>query len=264
MHKFCLEDKVFLEIKKLFTNYPSLITQDFEIRIKQSIRVLHFHYLWGACREAEKTLSQYNKHNLFDFIMDLYSKRRRIHQASFLLLHCFENALRSSMAVSVANAFNIDKDDWFLKNSGNKNQIKLICKVKKIIEVKNRSIHQSFNQKLKLNRLDTFKIFDLFSMGDLEKILQEHYGIFEHLFINNKTYKNQVLPVYRTKSYLIEKIKRIRNARNEIFHNKPSKIKFKKDLEALLLHLGYNLADAINMGNLQDIIKLQYKYDKNR
>lgn len=256
-----MEDKVFLEIKKLFKNHIHLITKDFEIKIKQSIRVLHFHYLWGSCREAEKTLIKYNKQDLFDFIMDLYSKRRRDHQIKFLILHCFENALRSSMAISVANTFNTDKDDWFLKNTDNKIQKKLIEKITKIVDVRNRSAKVYHHKKLDLNNLDTFQIFDLFSMGDLEKILEEHYVIFEYLFTTKKTYKNKLLPIYGTKTYLIEKIKRIRNARNDIFHNKPTKIKFKKDLEGLLLHLGYNLADAINISDLENTIKLKYKYE---
>lgn len=258
---FCLEDKVFLDIKKLFDDYGHLITQEFEVKIKQSIRVLHFDYLWGSCREAEETLDKYDKQNLFDFIMDIYSKRRKNHQVSFLILHCFENALRSSMAVSVANAFNTNKDDWFLKKTNHKIQKKLIEKIKKIIVIKNRSAKNINSNEFDLRNMNTFKIFDLFSMGDLEKILEEHYSIFQHLFTTNKTYKNQPLPTYGTKSYLIEKIKRIRNARNDIFHNKPTKIKFKKDLEGLLLHLGYNLDEAIKMGGFQNIIKLKYNYN---
>lgn len=48
--------------------------------------------------------------------------------------------------------------------------------------------------------------------------------------------------------------------RNEIFHNKPTKIKFQKDLEILMLRMDFNLKDAINIGNIADGISLQYKY----
>ena len=64
-----------------------------------------------------------------------------------------------------------------------------------------------------------------------------------------------------TKTHLINKINQIRCARNDIFHNKPTKIKFKKDLEAILLRLGYNLKDAIDIGEIQNGVKLKYKYE---
>ena len=49
--------------------------------------------------------------------------------------------------------------------------------------------------------------------------------------------------------------------RNETFHNKPIKLKFQKDLEILLLRLGYNLYGAINIGDIHNAIHLKYQYD---
>ena len=73
-------------------------------------------------------------------------------------------------------------------------------------------------------------------------------------------YKNQILPSYGTKEHLITKISQIRKARNDIFHNKPTQIKFQKDLEILLLRLDYNLEEAIQIGEISTAVKLQYNY----
>lgn len=184
--------------------------------------------------------------------MGLYAKRRKIHQARFLLLHCFENALRSTLAVEIANLYNQDKDNWFLKtHSKNLKEYKLLRQITNI--TKKRKLHIS-------DFKNSFEIFDIFSLGDLQQILANHYNELSSLFKNTKEYKNQVLPSYGTKAHLINKIDKIRCARNEIFHNKPTKIKFEKDLEILLLRLGYNLKDAITIGEIQSVIKLKYQY----
>ena len=79
--------------------------------------------------------------------------------------------------------------------------------------------------------------------------------------MRKKRYKNQPLPQYKTRKQLIGKIDKIRRARNEIFHNKPTQIKFQNDVENLLLRLGYNLQDAIDIGEIRNVIPLQYNYD---
>lgn len=253
MSSFSLESQNLCRIKKLFTHYSHLLTPDFDKRIKQSIRVLHFYYLWGACREAQIVLPKFHTDNLFDFIMSFYNKRRKIHQAHFLLLHCFENALRSTLAVEIANLYNQDKDDWFLKlQSQNTKENKLLRQIANITDKRHLQISSFKN---------TFEIFDIFSLGDLQQILDNHWSELASLFTEYKEYKNQPLPSYGTKAHLINKIDKIRNARNEIFHNKPTKIKFQKDLEILLLRLGYNLYDATNIGEIQSVIKLQYHYN---
>lgn len=247
---FSLENEQYSKIKQLFIAYSALLTADFEYRIKKSIRVLHFAYLWGACKEAKIICTKNQNLNLFDLIMSIYNKRRDAHQAKFLLLHCFENALRSTMAVIAANAFNQTKDDWFLQSTADKTQQSLKQKAHNI----------ATKRKLQIQNFNTFEVFDLFSMGDLEHILKTHYHLFSHLFNKPQRYKGQILPTYATKTYLINTIKRIRNSRNEIFHNKPSKIKFQKDVEILLLRLGYNLADATKLGDIQRFISLKFKY----
>lgn len=253
MQHFSLELEILNKIKNLFAQYPSLLTSDFDKRIKQSIRVLHFYYLWGACREAQAVLPKFHTDNLFDFIMSFYNKRRKAHQAHFLLLHCFENALRSTLAVEIANSYNQNTDDWFLKSqSQNAKENRLLRQIANIADKRHLQISSFKN---------TFEVFDIFSLGDLQQILDNHWSELAPLFAESKEYKNQPLPTYGTKAHLIDKIDKIRNARNEIFHNKPTKIKFQKDLEILLLRLGYNLKDAIAVGEIQSVIKLQYQYE---
>lgn len=249
---FSLENEHYLKIKQLFASYPHLIASDFEDRIKQSIRVLHFEYLWGACKEAQIIANKNQNLILFDLIMSLYNKRRESHQAKFLLLHCFENALRSTMAVITANAFNQTQDNWFLQSTSDKTQQAIKQKAHNI------ATHRNLN----ISNFNTFQVFDLFSMGDLEYILERHYSLFSPLFSQSQIYKGQNLPIYGTKAHLISTIDRIRNARNEIFHNKPTKIKFQKDIEILLLRFGYNLFDATQIIDIQRFIKLKFIYNK--
>lgn len=247
---FSLENEYYDKIKQLFVAYPALPTNDFERRIKKSIRVLHFTYLWGACKEAQIIANKNQNIVLFDLIMSIYNKRRDAHQAKFLLLHCFENALRSTMAVITANTFNQTQDDWFLQNTSDRTQQ----------SIKQKAHNIATKRKLKIQNFNTFEVFDLFSMGDLEHILKTHYHLFSHLFDKPKRYKGQPLHPYPTKTYLINTIKRIRDSRNEIFHNKPSKIRFQKDVEILLLRLDYNLLDATKIGDIQRFINLKFKY----
>lgn len=158
--------------------------------------------------------------------------------------------MRSTLAVEIASLYNTDKDNWFLKSqSDNTKENKLLKQIQTIARTRNLQEFQN-----------TFEVFDIFSLGDLQKILSDHWGELAPLFNSQKTYKNQALPVYGTKQSLITKIDKIREARNAIFHNKPTKIKFQRDLEILLLRLGYNLQDAITIGEIQSCITLRYNY----
>ena len=88
MGTFSLETENLQKIKQIFIEYPNLMTLDFENRMRQSIRVLHYQYLYSACKETQAILPKYNDNNLFELIMNIYNKKRRLHQAKFLLLHC--------------------------------------------------------------------------------------------------------------------------------------------------------------------------------
>ncbi|GMB90334.1 CAAX protease [Helicobacter ailurogastricus] len=239
-----IQQDFFERLVYLFQGYPHLVTPLFEKKIKQSIEVLHHQYLYGACKET-KILFDKNQgridRDLFDVVMDNYHKRLERHQAYFFILQCFEHALRSTMATTLANAFNRDRDDWFLHKSPHCSYLvdKANARSKKL------------NKPIK-DGCTTFDIFDLFSLGDLEHLLRHYYPYFEHnIFKAQKAYKGQPLLVYETKQHALSTIKRIRDARNEVFHNKPTHIKFQKDVVVLLLRLGYDLERMKKSINLQ-------------
>lgn len=246
------------KIKSLFHSFSEKLTIDFEKRIIKSIKVLHFHYLWGSCKEIaillKKYPAKYQNLELFTLIMLAYNKRRKIHLVKCFLITCFENALRSTLAVTLSNFYNVNDDTWFKKsNSQNIAEDALLRQINKILNKRNLNINHYEN---------TFEIFDIFSFGDLKNILDSHYNHFAFIFKDERRYKGQILPSYGTKKHLINKIEQIRCARNELFHNKPTKINFQKDLEILLLRLGYNLSDAMDMGDISNAIKLHYSYEE--
>ena len=49
---FSLQNLEYEKIKALFCDFPNLLNKNFEVRMKKALSVLHFAYLWGACREA--------------------------------------------------------------------------------------------------------------------------------------------------------------------------------------------------------------------
>lgn len=247
---FDLTQSQYEKINDMFKqDYGRFIDSDFEARTKKAISVLHFKYLFGACKEAYKILPKIDQNNikLFNLIISIYNKRRRTHQAKFFLLHCFENALRSTLAISFSNTYNQNGDEWFLQTDK--------AKLRKIL-----SIVQRRCKNQDLQALGTFGIFDKFYMIDLQELSDEYWHTIEHIFSSTKEYKTQTLPAYG-RPHLITKIGQIRKARNEIFHNNPTKIRFAKDLEILLLRMGYNLQDAISSCDFRSDISLQYKYD---
>ncbi|WP_104732451.1 hypothetical protein [Helicobacter salomonis] len=248
---YSIQQEFIEHLKVLFKEYTHLLTPHFEKEIECSIRVLHHQYLFGACKEAKVLLDKNQGKiykSLFDIIMDIYSKRRSRHQAYFFILQCFENALRSTMATVLANAFNHGQDDWFLYQ--NPDYSYLVSKAQARSEKLNKPINKG--------KCTTFDVFDLFSLGDLEHILRHYYPYFEQIFKAEKTYKGRSLPVFRTKQHALNTIKRIRSACNEIFHNKPTRIKFQEDVEVLLLRLDYNLEKAIKATNWQDFLHLKF------
>lgn len=246
---FELDVSSYEKIEKLFISFK--LKCDFKFRMIKGISILHFGYLWGACKEAQKILEKNQKcEDLFELIMKIYSKRCKNHQANFLLLQCYENALRSTLVVKIANLYNKLDDDWFksseeVSNPALKNLLKKVKKRCQKIDEYN----------------STWQIFDDFCLIDLEEILIEHWSEFAYIFKDKKIYKNQVLPSFGTKEHLKTKLSQIRKARNETYHNKPTKIKFKKDLKILLLRLGYNLENAIDIGEIKEAIVLRFNYN---
>ncbi|ECL6401795.1 hypothetical protein FTJ28_01110 [Campylobacter jejuni] len=249
MMSYDLDLKSYEKIENLFA--PITLSQNFKEKMIKSINVLHFGYLWSACREACELVKKQQKYDdLFGLIMKIYAKRCKNHQANFLLLHCYENALRSTLAVKIAKLYNKKEDNWFIRKECSRTNLTLKNLLKRV--------QKRYHGKEVSN---TWEVFDNFYLIDLEEILIEHWSEFSSIFKEVKEYKNQPLPCFGTKEHLKTKLSQIRKARNEIFHNKPTKIKFKKDLEILLLRLGCNLEDAINIGDIKEAIMLKFNYD---
>ncbi len=227
-------------------------------KLKKSISVLHNRYLMQATKEAKHLLRRSQKpvEDPFALIMNIYNKKIREHQSLFLLLHLFEIAIRSKTAITISNHYSSDQsDDWFLSRPPkDAHHHKLQEKIRQVANHKHFSITTDTT---------SFDLFNLLSMGDLEWILKTCWSLFLPLF-QKKSYKQQTIPAITTKTALIQKFSKVRSARNDIFHNNPPKMKrgrLIEDIELLLLHLGYNLHDAINnIDPEHKIIKLKYTY----
>ncbi len=169
-----------------------------------------------------------------------------------MVIHVFETAVRSKIALILSqNYSNEEQDDWFLKA----NDQKLINKARRIADI----------NKINLNLdMSSFEVLDLFTLGDLENLIDSKWSDFKDLFAQPKEYKDQRLPEYGTKEHLLKTFSMIRKARNDIFHNNPTKIRPKSivsNIEILLLRLGFNLNDALkNISNLEHSVTLKYKY----
>lgn len=228
-------------------------------KLKNSIWLLHNEYLLGSCKEAGIFIKKHKDKkidNIFDFVMSIYNKRIKTHHVLFLMIHIFETALRSKMAIVLSNNYSLDKDlcdNWF-RNQQNQ---WLVSKAERAKQVQ--------KSNLDFNTATSYEILDLFTFGDLEKIIENHWADFKPIFADVKKYKNQNLPCYGTREHFLNTLSRIRKARNDIFHNRPSKIKPKSiitNIEILLLRLNFNLKDAFyGIENSNYNLNLKYNYD---
>lgn len=248
MKKFSLVEKRFYEIKELFNGFEHLMKNDFDIKIKNVIKISNNQHLWGACRQARIFLDTHEStQDLFVLIENIHRKRRKNHKDKLLILHCFENALRSFVAIKIADLYNKnDKDEWFL-------------------EYELTNISSQIRQSLKMQKKktsdfsDTFELFDHIMLKQLNEILAINFHLFEETFLKDFSFNNKVVPAYN-KNHLMTKLDQIRQARNEIYHNHPTKIRFLADLENIALRLGYNLNENLNLQEIDTPIKLKYNY----
>jgi hypothetical protein len=228
-------------------------------KLKNSATLLHNGYLLGACKEAGIFAAEHKDEkisDIFNLVISMYNKRVKAHHALFLLIHIFETALRSKTANVLSAAYSSNgsaRDDWFI-NPRNAWLVAKVARVKK-----------ASRSNLDLNLSDSYKVLDLFTLGDLEDLIKNHWSDFKPIFADAKLYKGQILPSYGTKEHFLNTLSRIRRARNDIFHNHPSHIRSKSitiNIEILLLRLGFNLKDAFNnIANLNYSVNLKYKYD---
>ncbi len=158
-----LENEVFNRIlKHLALKNPLAFKNKGLDQLKKSISVLHYDYLIGASKELGVVLQKYpNKeneiNNLFDFLMHFYNKRIKTHHMLFLWIHFFETALRSKMAVILAQKHSSkDVDDWFLSK-------KLSHKIERLKNTHHLESLKGYNG---------FQILNLFTLGALDKVVK--------------------------------------------------------------------------------------------
>ena len=96
-----------------------------------------------------------------------------------MVIHVFETAVRSKIALILSqNYSNEEQDDWFLKG----NDQKLINKARRIADI----------NKINLNLdMSSFEVLDLFTLGDLENLIDSKWSDFKDLFAQPKEYKDQ-------------------------------------------------------------------------
>ncbi|MCH4610153.1 CAAX protease [Helicobacter pylori] len=235
-----LENEVFNRIlKHLALKNPLAFKNKGLDQLKKSISVLHYDYLIGASKQLGIMLQKYpNKeneiNNLFDFLMHFYNKRTQTHHMLFLWIHFFETALRSKMAVILAQKHSSnDIDDWFLSK-----------KLSHEIEHLKKTHHLE-----SLKGYNGFQILNLSTLNALKTIIKMYWSDFKPLFADYKTYNDHVLPAYGTWERFLKAFSLIRKARNDLFHNNPSKIKTSslvKNIEILLLRLDFNPKNAFD------------------
>ncbi len=152
----------------------------------------------------------------------------------FLWIHFFETALRSKMAVILAQKHSSkDIDDWFLSK-------KLSHKIERLKHTHHLKSLEGYNG---------FQVLNLFTLGALETIIKMHWSDFKPLFADHKTHNEHVLPAYGAWDHFLKAFSLIRKARNDLFHNNLSKIKTSslvKNIEILLLRLDFNPKDAFH------------------
>lgn len=235
-----------------------ITTFDSELpKFKHLVTVTNQAYLKIALNEFENIKNK-DDHNIvsnFDFLMKLYNKHLKEHQVMFLLFNIFETAIRSKATIELSKEFSsVDTDDW-LNN--------LTQTPRKIQDPLNQAIIKIRQDGEDARRLDSFEIFDYVMLGQLKAIYADFWSELSHLF-EEKTKNGHHFPKIgknKLKSILDE----IRKARNDNAHHKPfhrtrrRRHQIIEDIELILLHIGFNLNDAINNIDPQHkIIILKY------
>lgn len=226
-------------------------------KIKDAASVLNIAYIRLASEEIKYFMQRNPLHRMnskFNHLMRVYNKLIREHQIMFLLLNIFETALRSKAAIIISDHFSSHQDDWW-KN------ITLLDK--NMLDPINKAVQQLHKSNIDLSTVNTFDLFDTLTLGQLENIYKNNWGILQSLF-EEKAYRSHTLPRI-TRQIFTDKTGFLRNARNDVAHHKPidysrrGKRDLIEDMELILRHLNFNLEDAINGIDPQHaIVSLRY------
>lgn len=191
----------------------------------------------------------------FNFLMSLYNKHLREHQVMFLLFNIFETAIRSKAVIELSLKYSSDGSDDWLHNSS-----LIPSKMQKPLQEAIKKINQDGES---INNLDSFEIFDYIMLGQLQSVYKDFWNDFSHLF-SAKIIDGITFPQIGKRAFE-RTFEEIRKARNDNAHHKPFHKTRKRrhqiieDIELILIHIGFNLNDAINnIDSQHKIIKLKY------
>ena len=214
-------------------------------KFSQVINLVNQAYLKIALKEYERIRSVNPAKEVeseFDFLMALYNKHIREHQVMFLLFNIFETAIRSKAAVELSKIYsNPSQDDWL--------HIEMLMpsKIKHTVDKAKEIISQDSEN---FAGMDTFEVFDYILLGGLKTLYYTFWSDLSYLF-EEKEFKGHTLSKIG-KRPMEAMMESIRKARNDNAHHKPFHKSRKRrhmiveDIELILAHLNFNLADAVN------------------
>lgn len=240
-------------------NKLQITSQDREYnKFKKLVTVVNQAYLKVALKEFEYIKNKNPDKEInsnFDFLLSLYNKHLREHQVMFLLFNIFETAIRSKAVIELSVKYSsLNSDDWLQNSTIIPRKIE-----RPLLNAKDKIIQDNED----FSKLDSFEIFDYIMLGQLQSIYTDFWSDLSHLFkektINGITF-NQI-----GKRRFDKIFEEIRKARNDNAHHKPfhktrkRRYEIIEDIELLLIHIDFNLKQAINnIDSKHKIIQLKY------
>lgn len=240
-------------------NKLQITSQDREYnKFKKLVTVVNQAYLKVALKEFEYIKNKNPDKEInsnFDFLLSLYNKHLREHQVMFLLFNIFETAIRSKAVIELSVKYSsLNSDDWLQNSTIISRKIE-----RPLLNAKDKIIQDNED----FSKLDSFEIFDYIMLGQLQSIYTDFWSDLSHLFkektINGITF-NQI-----GKRRFDKIFEEIRKARNDNAHHKPfhktrkRRYEIIEDIELLLIHIDFNLKQAINnIDSKHKIIQLKY------
>ena len=220
------------------------------------ITVANQAYLKIVINELENLKKKENKVINFDFLMRIYNKHIKEHQVMFLLFNIFETAIRSKAVTILSEKYSSPNEDNWLHS-----QEKIPSKIQRPWDEAIKKMKQD-NEDIK--DVDSFIIFDYIMLGQLKAIYFDFWSDLSYLFDEKNVNGHKLSKIGKRK--FKEMFDDIRKARNDNAHHKPLHNTRKRRhqiiafIEIILVHIGFNLDDAINnIDPFHKIIILKYQ-----
>lgn len=251
-----LQKNLYNKICRILTVDYTLFHQKENQKIYKAVSVLHKEYLISSAREARSIINKDTIDNKYNLMIKIYNRRIKEHQALILLIQLFEIAMRTQAAIVLSRKFSTtDDDDWYwIEHSSDQHE-----------ELKNKISNRAIAiSKIVTPDMTTFDMFHMLTLSDVRGFYTSHWETsFKELF-SKTTYKTNTILPFTTKNMFEASFKRINKYRNELYHGNPGSSGWRQiinDIENILVHLGYNVEDAINnIDPNHSIIRLQYTY----